>query len=187
MCCQGVSPHTAREQSTHSAVIWSRKGFQHFSDISRFLNFMARSPQSCLSSACRRAGTPASHMHWFMSMLQAHVKWLRVHSCEELRRQISLATWQVVHRAKCTHTVHAFSHRIKVQVLKFAGSLLWHVFKPEEKNPHFPPLDYIYTFTIYFQINARGAKFLRVCCVSQWQTSCYKAACCAPSRRRALN
>lgn len=50
MCCQGVSPQTLREQSTHSTVIWSRKGFQHFSDISRFLNFMVESPQTCLSS-----------------------------------------------------------------------------------------------------------------------------------------
>lgn len=61
-----------------------------------------------------------SFTHELIYVDAARFKGLRALSCEELRRQISRATWQVVHRSKCSRIMHTFSHSIKVQVLKFA-------------------------------------------------------------------
>lgn len=52
-----------RPRGQPSAVIWRGLGFQHFSDISRFLNFMGKSPQTCLSSSWRRADVQVHRLH----------------------------------------------------------------------------------------------------------------------------
>lgn len=45
--------NSERAEHTFSCNLESKKQFQYFSDISRFLNFMAESPQTCLSLVCK--------------------------------------------------------------------------------------------------------------------------------------
>lgn len=52
-----------RPRGQRSAVIWRGLGFQHFSHITRLLNFMSKSPQTCLSSSWRRTGAQVRLLH----------------------------------------------------------------------------------------------------------------------------
>lgn len=70
MHCQGVSPQPLRPYSMHSAIIWRGEGFQHFSDISRFLTFMVKSPQTCLSSNPQCADMQVYELHTYTDLCQ---------------------------------------------------------------------------------------------------------------------
>ncbi len=56
-------PPPLRPYSTRLAIIWRGEGFQHFSDISRFLTFMVKSPQTCLSSNPQCADMQVYELH----------------------------------------------------------------------------------------------------------------------------
>lgn len=71
MRCQGVSPQPVRTYSSvRSAVIWRGEGFQHFSDISWFLTFMVKSPQTCLLSNLQCADMQVYELHTYTDLCQ---------------------------------------------------------------------------------------------------------------------
>lgn len=103
MRCQGVSPQPLRPYSMHSAIIWRGEGLQHFSDISRFLTFMAKSPQTCLSSNPQCADMQVYELHTYTDLCQRCG--LVLNDCKHTPVWnyvlLSSAIWQMVHRAKC--------------------------------------------------------------------------------------
>lgn len=175
MCCQGVSPQTLREQSTHSTLIWSRKGFQHFSGYFTVPKLYGGVP-SDLSviklPVSRRAGIPASHMTWFMQMRLAHFQWLQAHSCEEYHRQLGKWCTGQSAPASCTYFLTRDKNCRFYGLLGVCfGKLL-----DLKKSPFILPLFVIYLyFMIYSWINARGVGFLCICNASQWQMPFYEA------------
>lgn len=70
MRCQGVSLQPLRPFSLHLAIIWRGERFQHFSDISRFLTFMVKSPQTCLSSNPQCADMQVYKLHTYTDLCQ---------------------------------------------------------------------------------------------------------------------
>lgn len=101
MHCQGVSPQPLRPYSMHWAIIWRGEGFQHFSDISRFLTFMVKSPQTCLSSNPQCADMQVYELHTYTDSCQRCG--LVLNDCKHtpVWNDVLLSTiWQMVHRAK---------------------------------------------------------------------------------------
>lgn len=112
MRCQGVSPQPVRTYSSvRSAVIWRGEGFQHFSDISWFLTFMVKSPQTCLLSNLQCADMQVYELHTYTDLCQCCG--LVLNDCKHTpvwNYGLSSAIWQLVHRAKCAaFSIHAFS------------------------------------------------------------------------------
>lgn len=109
--------------SVRSAVIWRGLGFQHFSDISRFLNFMAKSPQTCLSSKPRRADVQVYRLHTYADLCQRSRLVLSdcKHSLGEWNYVSSTTIWQMEKRAKCRHAAyfHLWKLRVKIKKKKF--------------------------------------------------------------------
>lgn len=117
MHCQGVSPRPLRPYSMHSAIIWTGVGFQHLSDISRFLNFMVKSLQTCLSSNSQCGDMQVYQLHTYIDLCQRCR--LVLNDCKHTlvgNYVLSSTIWQMVHRAKCSHSMHVFSF---VQAYRF--------------------------------------------------------------------
>lgn len=103
MHCQGVSPQPLRLYSMHSAIIWRGERFQHFSDISRFLTFMVKSPQTCLSSNPQCADVHIYELHTYTDLCQRCGFVLNDCKHTPARNYVLLSStiWQMVRRAKC--------------------------------------------------------------------------------------
>ncbi len=102
MHCQGVSPPPLRPYSMFSAVIWRREGFQHFSDISRFLTFMVKSPQTCLSSNLQCADMQVYQLHTYTDLCQR--SGLVLNDCKHTpawNYVLSSTIWQMVRKGNC--------------------------------------------------------------------------------------
>lgn len=105
MHCQGVSLQPLRPYSMYSAVIWRGEGFQHFSDISRFLTFMVKSPQTCLSSNPQCADMQVYELHTYTDLCQRCG--IVLNDCKHTpvwNYVLWSAIWQMVHRAKCAES-----------------------------------------------------------------------------------
>lgn len=115
MRCQGVSLQPLRRYSLHLAIIWRGERFQHFSDISRFLTFMVKSPQTCLSSNLQCADMQVYELHTYTDLCQRCG--LVLNDCKHTpvwNYVLLMSTiWEMARRAKCAASscMHFLLHR----------------------------------------------------------------------------